>query len=172
MTIKVQVNETIMDIALVYNSPLGFVLLLEDNPDLMPDQELEPGMELFVDDAKIQNPIKVQPIKKAVRKEKEILVVDNQNLIDVAIQYYGSAEGLKYVLEDNPDFHPGVAPEKQAPVRIRRERVINKQMLDLVNKNGLVIATGTDLTEPEGNYWITEFNEIVIDENNNKVITE
>lgn len=35
---------------------------------------------------------------------KEVIAKPGQTILDVALEQYGSAEGMRYILEDNPDL--------------------------------------------------------------------
>lgn len=63
---------------------------------------------------------------------KKIKVLPSQTVFDMSLQYYGSAEGVRYILEDNP----GIEIENIAPgdeINIRPTVTIDKDIKKLFN---------------------------------------
>ncbi len=169
----VEPGEDIISLSLrLYGSAEGLKSLLEDNPSLNIDEEVSADMEVKVSDDKVLIPVKVQPIKRLeVRPKNKTIILHNQNAIDMAIQYYGSTEGLKALLEDNPSLFIDQAPVKGDQILIKQENVVNERMVRLFKKDSVKVATGSDILNTlEGDFWVTEADEIVEDEVGNKVV--
>lgn len=69
-----------------------------------------------------------------------VLVQNNQSIWDLAIQHYGSADGVKQLIEDNPwlNFEDNIAPGSKVKIS---ENVIDKNVVDFLAKKGMVPAT-------------------------------
>lgn len=67
-----------------------------------------------------------------------ITVKQNQSLFDIAIQYYGSIEGLQWIIEDN-DISLDADLEFGDELKIRKDQYINKVVVNQLNSQ--IIAT-------------------------------
>lgn len=100
----------------------------------------------------------------------KVKVLDNQNIIDLAIAYYGSMEGLPLLLMDNVGFKPDAIIDKGTDVNIRDNVVLEEAIISILNRNGHIVATGS--IPQVGKFVITEGGDFWVDENNNYVIYE
>ncbi len=97
----------------------------------------------------------------------KIVVKDSQNVFDIAIQFYGSMEGLPLLIVDN-GLKPDSIVEKGTELIIQEDLVIDKTVLSIFKRDGVLVATGS---EPDGDdYWITEEGDFVVDEDNNYIM--
>lgn len=72
---------------------------------------------------------------------KKIVVQYGQSVWDIAIQYYGSADGVYYLMLDNSlNLNDNVIAGTK--LNIRENTYINKAIVDYYNKKTLVPATG------------------------------
>lgn len=60
---------------------------------------------------------------------KTILVRSGQTIFDIALQYYGDIEGLKYLLEDNDGLDLSVPLLPKQKIQIRNS-IINKPVVN------------------------------------------
>lgn len=76
---------------------------------------------------------------------KEIVVYEGQNLVDIAIQEYGSLEGVWQLLMDNP-FMRSIDYILQAgdKLKIDTTKIIRKDITDYLAKRKININTGED----------------------------
>lgn len=174
MKVEVKDNQSLMDLAMLhYNSAEALPDLLNDNPSINLNDGIDKGLYLVVSESNIR-PIVSEVLVVVYPNiyDKKIIVQDNQNPIDLAIQYYGSAEGIKYLLNDNQDYRIDSPPPKGSVIRINKSNVIDKQMIKLIEKLGLIVSTGVEFVAQSGNFWVDEDGNNVVDENDNFVITE
>lgn len=143
-TIKSLNNESLMDVAIrYYGNAEKYAQLLADNILLTPDSVLASGDNLIVDDTKV-NPtiidlITPQIVEEIITKPK---VTNNQNIIDLAIQYYGSADGLANLLVDNPDFSIDISPVPGSEIKVSTES--DSESLQIIKARNYTIATGSE----------------------------
>jgi hypothetical protein len=85
---------------------------------------------------------------------KEIVVYEGQNLVDIAIQEYGSLEGVWQLLMDNP-FMRSIDYILQAgdKLKIDTTKIIRKDITDYLAKRKININTGEDFL------FFAEFND-------------
>lgn len=82
---------------------------------------------------------------------KRIIIDNNQSIWDLAIQYYGSVDGIKQLILDNPtklNLETNIIPGTE--IIIREEMVINKAMVDYLNKKGITCATAVQVASATG----------------------
>jgi hypothetical protein len=82
---------------------------------------------------------------------KRIKIDNNQSIWDLAIQYYGSVDGIKQLILDNPtklNLETNIIPGTE--IIIREEMVINKAMVDYLNKKGITCATAVKVASATG----------------------
>lgn len=81
-----------------------------------------------------------------------VVVNRNQSIWDLAIQIYGSSDGVKQLIIDNPticNFETSI----QAGTKIQlKQEVINKSVVDFLSKKGLKPATAIEV--PYSASWI------------------
>lgn len=76
---------------------------------------------------------------------KRILVGNNQSIWDIAVQEYGSVEGVKQLILDNPikcDFEKSIAAGTE--LIITKEPIV-KVITDYLSANRLMPATAVDV---------------------------
>jgi hypothetical protein len=74
---------------------------------------------------------------------KTLIVDINQSIWDLAIQHYGSPDGVMQLMLDNPtkiDFQNNITPGTE--VLIDESKVLNKQIVDSIKKTGIAPASG------------------------------
>ena len=105
---------------------------------------------------------------------RQEIVRHNQSWVDIAVQYYGSVEGLEYLLEDNSQLtldNMHVSPIAGAKINIRN-KVIREEIVQLFKNNNQNVATSSLVIYPtegvpygflteDGIYLITENNEFL-----------
>lgn len=82
---------------------------------------------------------------------KQITVENNQSIWDLAIQHYGSVDGIKQLILDNPsklNLSDGVVPGTK--IIIRDEMIANKVIVDYLNKNRIKLATTVSVPNTSG----------------------
>ena len=82
---------------------------------------------------------------------KQVAVNNNQSIWDLAIQYYGSVDGIKQLILDNPaklNLSDGVVPGTK--IIIREEMVFNKTIVDYLDKNRIKLATTVSVPNTSG----------------------
>lgn len=67
-----------------------------------------------------------------------------QSIYDLAVQHYGSAEGVGLLLELNPDLNFDETPTVFSIIKIDQDKIINKSIVDYFERNEIVIATSSD----------------------------
>lgn len=80
-----------------------------------------------------------------------ITVDNNQSIWDIAIQYYGSVDGVQQLMIDNPttiNFNDPIVPGTK--LIIRDEFVKNKPIVDYFTKKGLNLATAVSVPSAGG----------------------
>lgn len=81
---------------------------------------------------------------------KDIIVLGDQTLVDVAIQEYGSAGELFRLLRDNPQLLTADAELTEGQVlKIQLDPDIeDKRQMEFFRNNKLMVATGASLNAP------------------------
>jgi hypothetical protein len=101
MTIRVDSEQTIYDIALIAYGDAGKVyLLIAENPTLI-DSILSnlTGLTLNYTPASVT---RKEAVVKPVTKNINVTIQSTQTLFDIALQYYGSADKVYQLLSENP----------------------------------------------------------------------
>lgn len=70
-----------------------------------------------------------------------IAVQRGQNLLDIALQYYGSSEGLEYLLFDNPGVIPHDVTEGDE-LKIRKDEYKDKDVVLYYQKRNYTPTNG------------------------------
>ena len=81
---------------------------------------------------------------------RQEIVRHNQSWVDIAIQHYGSVEGLEYLIEDNSQLtldNMHISPIAGAKVNIRNN-VIIEEIVQLFKNNNQNVATSSLLIYP------------------------
>lgn len=81
-------------------------------------------------------------------KMKDVQVTIGQNIIDLAIQYYGGIEGMAFLMQDN-DIAPGYEPTTNEVIRVRENTPVSVLNFRLIENNNITISTGLDATVGE-----------------------
>jgi hypothetical protein len=80
----------------------------------------------------------------------QVTVDNNQSIWDLAIEQYGSVDGVGQLILDNPmklNFNDDVVAGTK--IIVREEMIINKPIVDYLNKKGIRLATA--IAVPGGN---------------------
>ena len=95
-------NENIFDVAIrVYGHNQGIFNIVKDN-DLSFSSEPGPGIELIIDEtANYSEFLPANVILAGKQQKVEIAAQPNQNIYDLAIQQYGSIEGVFLLVKNN-----------------------------------------------------------------------
>ncbi len=150
-------GETLFDVAIrEYGHMQGISQLASDN-GISLTGDVVPGTQLQIDNSVLFDLPEVQIEKYTEVAPNSYVVEASQNIFDVAIQKYGSLEGLVLLAEDNSkDLTEELSTGE---ILKTRNTVKNKLVVDYLNGAGLKIATGLtpeqneDLA-PEGiDYW-------------------
>ena len=78
---------------------------------------------------------------------KEIVVKFNQNLTDIAVQYYGSIEGVVQLVVDNNDKITSIDDRIEAGLvlKIDESKIINVGIVNYYVAKKIDVGTGADL---------------------------
>jgi hypothetical protein len=108
---------------------------IDINNDMTPgDRALIDATLKFQSTGAIILPVVEKPLNKS------LIVVENQNLIDLALQEYGSVEGLVQLLNDNSiDINIGV--NSGSEILIGNGKIVSKDLVALLKKQNIQIAT-------------------------------
>ncbi|MCE9539753.1 MAG: hypothetical protein K8R85_11115 [Bacteroidetes bacterium] len=82
---------------------------------------------------------------------KQVTVENNQSIWDLAIQYYGSVDGIKQLILDNAtklNLNDSVVPGTK--IIVREEMIINKPMVDYLKKKEIKPATAVSVPSASG----------------------
>lgn len=73
----------------------------------------------------------------------KIIAENNQTWMDIALQEYGSIEGIKYLVDDNPHLVGSsvMLHLKGQELSIRTDMAINKKVVNHYSKNEIKPAT-------------------------------
>ena len=73
---------------------------------------------------------------------KIVVVQENQTIYDIALQEYGSVEGIFQIMEDNEvDLETNVTVDQE--ILIDQDQVIDQSVVDYYAKEGILVANGT-----------------------------
>jgi hypothetical protein len=77
---------------------------------------------------------------------KEITVKEGQNLMDIALQYYGSVEATRQVIFDNPEIAEDNFYLRSGQIlRIDVNKIVNREIVGYYESLGYEVNTGGDL---------------------------
>ncbi len=77
----------------------------------------------------------------STRNIQKVRIKNQQSLLEIALQEYGSLEGLYLIQEDNPDFGEWLMVVYQGyDVLIRKDAVIDKKVLRKYANEGITPA--------------------------------
>jgi hypothetical protein len=155
--IEVKNNQSPVDISIsIYGGIEGIMQLWRDNADMLFTADLAAGDVLeydatldFTDQAEV---IVAAPPAKHIT---DLVVVKDQNIIDLAIQQYGSIDGLMQLWSDNQDLTADAEIAPGAAIKVNAQVVTNSLNKLYLDKRGVRIATGVALgTAPP--VWVLE----------------
>ncbi|MEO1053906.1 MAG: LysM domain-containing protein [Bacteroidota bacterium] len=73
-----------------------------------------------------------------------IKVTEGQNIVDIALQFYGSVDALVQLAQDNNlSVSSTLVPGQE--IFINEAEIDNFQLVDFFGKNGIIVTTGEDL---------------------------
>jgi len=86
-------------------------------------------------------------------KFRKITVEANQSLTDVAVQYYGTADAVRWLIEDNDNiagYNAVMVAGEQVRIRDEASRAVESRLDDaaitrLIKRDGVKIATGENV---------------------------
>jgi hypothetical protein len=81
-----------------------------------------------------------------------IKVIEDQTLLDVAVQEYGNSEGVFWLVEDNPNLNGITDNIFKGDELLLRDKKINKNMVNFLSEYS--IATAKDARGEGIGYWI------------------
>jgi predicted Zn-dependent protease len=82
-------------------------------------------------------------------KQEVVVILENQNLIDVALQEYGSVEALTKLCVDNA-FSMDSALTPGSKLKINSSFIVNKQLVSYLKKSRIKIGTEENEETPTG----------------------
>ncbi|MBS2100716.1 LysM peptidoglycan-binding domain-containing protein [Carboxylicivirga linearis] len=159
-------GETLFDVAVrVYGHTQGAKQLAADNDISMTDV-LTPGMELKIDDSISFKSLKAITIAmQTTELPNQAVAEPYQNMFDLALQLYGSLQGVFQLAKDNDkDMTSEINPGE---ILKGRKDPIDKLVYEFYKGRGIKPATGLTSEEsadikPEGiEFWAIEFDFIV-----------
>jgi hypothetical protein len=163
----IEEGQTIFDVAMVlYKKPLGIFQIRDDNPDLITDFDVDllAGDVILYDADKVRlsQPIETKTKKVNVIDENIIYVVvsEGQNIIDLAIQMYGSVDGIFQLMNDNQIQNVNIALQTGIVLKFDKTQIIDPDVLKVYNKKGVIVNTGDNPLEGVG-YWYIENDNVV-----------
>jgi len=163
MTYKAQSADDIWGIALnLYGDAAGIVWLITDNLSLIEDDgstEVQ-GKTLQVRSSSSYPKQKYeQPQKSTLIQQIDVVANSEQTLWDIALQQYGDAEALFWLMSDNELVNSnGLIPDGRRQYRLRNEFKnisIRSKMLEIVPTTGQKSQNETWTTE-DGQDWTTD----------------
>jgi hypothetical protein len=192
MIVTVKDNQNVFDLVTQYYGGLdGLDQFLQDNPSVVLDADIVKGTDVVIDETIMVDNLVFGMLQgtsviiatgdKSQFRDHDFgtttktpsgtiitpiplyAIKDNQNPFDLAIQHYGGMEGLEALLVDNPTVRPDVEVIKGTALIIDSSKVVNKSMMDYIEQNALVIATGSTAVNT-GDFWIMETGDNVINE--------
>lgn len=95
-----------------------------------------------------------------------------QTIFDVAVQNYGTVEGVAILLEDNPGLTLNSDLEVGSTLRVNGERALDQGRVNYFRERGIIISNFEEqerVADGQG-FWITENGDFVIDEKGNKIL--
>ena len=133
-----------------YNNLEGLIAFCKDNGLAIDHEEAAAVEERLVDDAlkaELRNNRSLIT-KTATAKQADQRVYDSQNLVDMALQEYGSVEGLITLCRDN-----GKAADEDLVISetlvVMSNSVVNTALRGYYKSIGYKVATGTTLLSDE-----------------------
>lgn len=166
MTYQANSTEDVWGLALnLYGNAAGIAWLLEDNPTLVDGDGLAEVASQIVQVRKAAAWSKerfADPVNGGERvvRQSECLATSFQTLWDVALQQYGSAEGVRFLLADNSGLieSNGLVQDGRRQYKLRSEflnLLIRGRMLEVIPSTGLKNANEEWVTD-DGQPWVTD----------------
>lgn len=149
MTITVRNNDNLIDLALrAYNGTQGVMQLWADNDTIDFTSDLTKGDEFVVNSTLRYNPPTDTPkatIEGKVVKPTVYVALKGQSLEDIAIQEYGSMEGMAELLRENPSLSPITILEGGEEIMLTG-KVLNRINLTYLKERKVIISTEEGLS--------------------------
>jgi hypothetical protein len=79
-----------------------------------------------------------------------------QTLLDIAVRYYGDAQGLIWILEDNPNLEQADDLAAGIDIKIRDEKIL-KDVVAFFEVAAIQPATATQFTDKTGVYELETY---------------
>jgi hypothetical protein len=94
---------------------------------------------------------------------RTIIINEGQNIIDVAVRFYGDATAVFQLLNDNPLLEMDSVLMAGMPLLIDESKVVNPEVVRYFTALGQIVNTGDEAEgKPEGiGYWYIELDNIV-----------
>jgi len=169
MTILVQSGQTIFDIALLaYNDASKAYDLITENPELIDNINSDiSGLTLFYTPSAPSN--KKEATKLTTEQKKNVTIQSTQTLFDLALQYYGAAENIYQLIEDNSFLDSVLSTDY---VGKNLNYTLNKGVVATYYRNSLIdVSTKLPYFDIPGiNYLLQESGYYLLQENGDKLI--
>jgi hypothetical protein len=148
-------NQSPIDISIsCYGGIEGIMQLWLDNEDFLFTADLAAGDVLeytasldFTDHAEV---ITAAPPAKHIT---DLIVVKGQNIIDLALQQYGSVEGLMQIWADNEELATDAELAPGSALKVNAQVVTHQLNKEYLAKRGVRVTTGLTIAA-EGSAWI------------------
>lgn len=160
MSIAIVSDQNLVDLALQkYGVAESIIQLCSDNGLSLSD-DLVSGAQIFIDE-RIEyktTGVILGPLKSSLKATE--MVIEHQNLVDAALQYYGSLEQLVTLCEENLlDVNSSL--QAGMKLTLNASKVQRKQLVNYLDKKGININTGEVdeslyLLVEDGNYLLLE----------------
>lgn len=101
----VQNGQSVFDVALAcYGEPNAIYDLATENPTLNIGATTDLGGQTITYTPRVKSSNNKEAVKKADPPNKVVTIRDDQNVFDLALQYYGKPELVYRMLAENPDI--------------------------------------------------------------------
>ena len=133
-------NLSVVDLAIQnYGSVEGLFLLLENNQGMNLDTVKATGASVMISPFLFDKQYK-EPLTTIKRKD-ETVIQDGQNTVDLALQYYGSVEGLFQMLEDLGQISLDAVMKTGDLLKVSHKKS-NQKMANWIGRSSIIINTG------------------------------
>jgi|GEM_PF-3378210 len=92
---------------------------------------------------------------------RTIIISEGQNIIDIAIRYYGETSGIFALIADNPDLNLNSTLAAGQMLMIDETKAINSQIIRYFDSQGKQINTGNSGKSEGIGYWFISLDNIV-----------
>jgi hypothetical protein len=130
------------------NAESVVIFCLQNNIDI--NSDMTPGDRMLIDETIAYRTTGfVSSSVKSDLKQEVTVVLENQNLIDAALQEYGSVEALTKLCVDN-GFSLDSALTPGSKLKIDTSFIVNKQLVNYLKKSSIKIGTEENEETPTG----------------------